>query len=62
MNIDLLRKSDFNFCTLKYGGCSKLDMYLSTRDSQIKRYQVNSTFYGVRFKMLHFFILDFLTE
>lgn len=30
MNIDLLRKSDFNFCTLKYGGCSKLDMYLST--------------------------------
>lgn len=30
MNIDLLRKTDFNFCTLKYGGCSKLDMYLST--------------------------------
>lgn len=25
MNIDLLRKSDFNFCTLKYGGCSKLE-------------------------------------
>lgn len=30
MNIDLLCKSDFKFCTLKYGGCSKLDMYLST--------------------------------
>lgn len=28
MNIDLLRKSDFNVYILKYGGCLKLDMYL----------------------------------